>query len=176
MRLQLWKLVCEDCQILFRSSHKTRRAFTWSGIAMCFNYVMSVLGMFHFFELIFSSIILSIGLSIFVTMIFMNIYKLCLSTLTKNETSYSLGYAASLLIRLIFVGFIGLIIVTGFEGFLAFYVFDFFNPNDYVGLILLSLNKLISISYFYWLLLVSFMVLFITPFIIKFMVSPKSLL
>ena len=175
MQLTLWKMACEDYQILYQASKKTRRVFTFSGVVMGINYMLSLLGLYQFFEIIFVDIFIALLLGAFVTIVFMNIYKLCLTTLNKNEKTFSLSYLASLLGRLIFVGFIGLLIIKGFESFLIFTVFEKLTLADYEGKILLSLRTIHSKFPWIWMVTITLLTLFILPFFIKVSIKAGSI-
>ena len=175
MQLALWKMACEDYQILYQASKKTRRAFTFSGVVMGINYMVSLLGLYQFFEVIFVDIFIALVLGAFVTIVFMNIYKLCLTTLNKDEKTFSLSYLASLLGRLIFVGFIGLLIIKGFESFLIFTVFEKLRLADYEGKILLSLRTIHSKFPWIWMVTIALLTLFILPFFIKVSIKTGSI-
>lgn len=174
MQLVLWKIACEDYQVLLRASKKSRRAFTCSGIVMCLNYLIALFGLYQFFEIIFINIFIATILGAFVTVVFMNIYKLCLTTLNKDEKSFSISYILSLLGRLVFIGFIGLLIVKGFESFLVFTLFEKLNLVDYEGKILLSLQDINNSISWIWVSTTLFLSMFISPFLIKFSIKPNS--
>lgn len=174
MQLVLWKIACEDYQVLLRASKKNRRAFTCSGIVMCLNYLIAFLGLYQFFEIIFMNVFIAIILGAFVTVVFMNIYKLCLTTLNKDEKSYSISYILSLLGRLVFVGFIGLLIVKGFESFLVFTLFEKLNLVEYEGKILLSLRDINKNIPWIWVFTIFLLLIFISPFLLKFSIKPTS--
>lgn len=175
MQLTLWKLACEDYQVLYQASKKTQRAFTYSGVVMGVNYLISFLGLYQFFEIIFSKIFIALLLGAFVTIVFMNIYKLCLTTLNKDEKKFSLSYLASLLGRLIFVGFIGLLIIKGFESFLIFTVFEKLTLAGYDGKILLSLRTINTEFAWIWIVTAALLTLFISPFFIKVSIKADSI-
>lgn len=175
MQLALWKMACEDYQILYQANKKTRRAFTFSGVVMGINYMVSLLGLYQLFEVIFVDIFIALVLGAFVTIVFMNIYKLCLTTLNKDEKTFSLSYLASLLGRLIFVGFIGLLIIKGFESFLIFTVFEKLRLADYEGKILLSLRTIHSKFPWIWMETIALLTLFILPFFIKVSIKAGSI-
>ena len=174
MQLVLWKIACEDYQVLLGASKNSRRAFTCSGIVMCLNYLIALLGLYQFFEIIFINVIIAILLEAFVTVVFMNIYKLCLTTLNKDEKRYSISYIISLLGRLIFVGFIGLLIVKGFKSFLVFTLFEKLNLVEYEGKILLSVQDINKNIPWIWVSTIFLLIIFISPFLIKFSIKPTS--
>lgn len=174
MQLFLWKIVCEDFQVLLRASKNSRRAFTCSGGVMCINFLIAFLGLYQIFEIIFLNIFLALILGVFVTGVFMNIYKLCLTTLNKDEKSFSISYILSLLGRLIFVGFIGLLIIKGFESFMVFTAFEALNLRNYEGKILLTLQHINAKIPFIWVSTTLMLLVFITPFLIKFFIKPSS--
>lgn len=174
MRPFLWKIACEDYQILLRSTIKSRRIFAWSGVIMCVNYIITTLGLYQFFEIIFTNPLLAIAIGLFVTIVFMNIYRLCLTTLNKDETHLSLNYILSLVGRLLFIGFIGLIGIIGFESFIIFSITKTLDIGNYNGKILLSLFDLHSLFPRIWYVTFLLLVLFVTPFFIKFSIGHKS--
>ncbi|AFL79715.1 hypothetical protein Aeqsu_0190 [Aequorivita sublithincola DSM 14238] len=174
MQLVLWKIACEDYQVLLRASKNSRRAFSYSGIVMCLNYLIALLGLYQFFEIIFINIFIALILGAFVTVVFMNIYKLCLTTLNKDEKSFSLSYILSLLGRLIFVGLIGLLAIKGLESFLVFTIFERLNLVDYEGKILLSLKDINNKIPWIWVSSILLLLVFISPFLVKFSIKPSS--
>lgn len=174
MKRFLWKLICEDYQVLRRSSKTIQWTFTYSGILMCLNFCFTTLGLYQYFEIIFFNSLIAILLSLFVTIVFMNIYRLCLTTMNKDETYLSFNYFFSLVARLTFVGFIGLLVVKGFESFIFFSITKILDVENYNGKILLSLFDIHYLFQWIWYLTTLLLILFILPFLIKLSVGNKS--
>lgn len=174
MRYFLWKMICEDLQVLQKSGTKIKRLFTLSGIIMSFNCAITLLGMFMIFEIIFTNSLIAALLSIFTTSVFINIYRLCLTTLQKKEKNFSLSYSLSLMGRLLFVGFFGLLVIKGLELFMALTVFKILDVHDYNGQILLSIKEMHSQIPPIWVSTFALLMVFIFPFLIKVSIGVKN--
>jgi len=174
MKEVLWKLVGEDFQILMSADKNIRNRFLYSGVIMLLICLISLIGFTQLLFLMFNHFPIIVVISLFLTWLFFNIYKLCLITLSVRAKIYNIGYVFSLLIRVVFISFMAIIISKGFEYFLFNTVFPYFNFQSQIGFILNAINELNNNVPGIWAITFLTILLIISPFIIKFTVKPDD--
>lgn len=182
----LFKVVGEDPQLLNKCDDADiKKRFLMSGIIVIVIFIISFISFFFAFQKIFSKDFLPLLISVFVSLMLYNIYKLNLITLSPSKLKYSFGYIFSLFIRLVFFLIIGLAIVKPVEsvvynGFVEFMSDDsqVSNANPLLGndegYFVSSLQLLNKEHPSIWIFTILFLALFTTPFFIKFFINPSN--
>jgi len=177
----LFKVVGEDPQLLNKCEPEIRKKFFWSCSILIGIFLCSLIGFYKSFDLIFNYVndydvrvervskIFVLGVSVFISFMLYNIYKLNLITLSPNKLQYSFGYIISLSFRLLFFIIIGVAISKPLE-------LVVFNPEltsgakDFIS----NIRKYNVTHPEIWLITILFLALFTTPFFIKFFINPSN--
>jgi hypothetical protein len=188
----LFKVVGEDPQLLNKCDDETiKKKFIFSGIIVLIIFIISFISFFFAFQQIFAKDFLPFLLSVFVSFMLYNIYKLNLITLSPNRLTYSFGYIFSLFIRLMFFIIIGMAIIKPVETIVYNAVVELLAENhQYNNEVLLGNNEVLlgnDEGYFVskmqlfnkehpsvWVFTLLFLGLFTTPFFIKFFINPSN--
>ncbi|WP_370390235.1 DUF4407 domain-containing protein [uncultured Winogradskyella sp.] len=110
-----WRVSGEDPQIIKKAKYRLKVRFLASGITVFVLFWISVFSYHYSFNKLFNLPILSWVIGLVFTMMIINIYRLNIITLTPKKLSYSLGYIASLAIRIFFIVLIGLTVIKPLE-------------------------------------------------------------
>ncbi|WP_346883195.1 hypothetical protein [uncultured Algibacter sp.] len=167
----LYRLIGEDQFILNISGVKERKLFKISAMVLVFNMLVSLIGFTYIYATIFHSMSFPVFLAIFSTLIVYNIYKLCLISIITSSSKKTLGYVFSFLFRILFIGFIGLLVAQGC--LIAIYdmaiVSIDFKEASIIELVSQTLNKAFLIKVVEPLLIF----LFVLPFLIKYAIGKR---
>lgn len=166
MKRLCWLLLGEDEQIIVKCPSRTQRTFVISGALLFITLFISFIGYYQLFNILFANLFIASSLSLFLTLLFLNVYRLCLVTLTSKMRNFSFGYASSLFIRLTFILLMGLIHSKGFELFFWNQLFHWDNLK--YGFILNSVHSLHTDIPITWILTFSILLLTVLPFLVKF--------
>ena len=110
-----WKLIGEDEQVLLTCERKIQVHLLISGLLFFVFFLLSIVSFQYVFNGIFDISLLSWPLSMIWSLIIFNIYRLNLTTLSPHKLNGNFGYIISLLIRFIFMIFIGITIIKPLE-------------------------------------------------------------
>ncbi len=109
------------------------------------------------------------AISLFISLMLFNIYRLNLITLTPNRLKYDYGYLISLLVRIVFLVLIGLSISKPLETLL----FEKIGLGQ--GQSFISSIRILNGDYpIVWIFTFLFITLFISPLFIKITVNPSN--
>jgi hypothetical protein len=166
---KFWKVAGEDYQIVSKANNNIQNRFLISGMLIVFIFFVCFISFFFSFKLIFNQTIFAVIISLFVTLMFYNIYKINLITLSPIKLTYCFPYLVSLFVRMIFLMIIGIVISKPLEAVL----FKFFLADQNMPFI--SSIKTLNGEYpAIWLFTFFIIVLVAIPFFLKFTINPAN--
>lgn len=164
-----WKVAGEDYQIVSKANKDIQNRFLISGILIVFIFFVCFISFFFSFNLIFKQTIYAVIISVFVTLMFYNIYKINLITLSPEQLTYTFPYLVSLFVRMIFLMIIGIVISKPLEAVL----FKFLLSNK--NLPFISSIKTLNSEYpTIWIFTFFIVVLVAIPFLLKYTINPAN--
>ena len=166
---KFWKVAGEDYQIVSKANKEVQNRFLISGVLIFLIFFICFISFYFSFNLIFNQNLFAAIISVFVTLMFYNIYKINLITLTPEKLGYSFPYIVSLFIRLVFLAIIGVVISKPLEAML------FKSLLAEQSLPFISSIKNLNSEYPIIWLFTFFLVFIVTiPFLIKFTIKPSN--
>ncbi len=166
---KFWKVAGEDYQIVSKANKDIQNRFLISGILIVFIFLVCFISFFFSFKLIFNQTVFAVIISVFVTLMFYNIYKINLITLSPIKLTYSFSYLVSLFVRMIFLMIIGIVIAKPLEAVL----FKFLLSSENMPFIS-SIKTLNSEYPAIWVFTFFIIVLVAIPFFLKFTINPAN--
>jgi hypothetical protein len=166
---KFWKVAGEDYQIVSKAQKDIQNRFLISGMLIIFIFFICFISFFFSFNLIFNQTVFAVIISVFVTLMFYNIYKINLITLSPEKLAYSFPYIVSLFIRLVFLLLIGIVISKPLEAVL----FKFLLADQNMPFIS-SIKTLNSEYPAIWIFTFFIVILVAIPFLLKFTINPTN--
>jgi hypothetical protein len=166
---KFWKVAGEDYQIVSKANKDIQNRFLISGILIVFIFFVCFISFFFSFKLIFNQTFFAVIISGFVTLMFYNIYKINLITLSLIKLTYSFPNIVSLFVRMVFLMMIGIVISKPLEAVL----FRFLLSNQNTPFI--SSIKTLNGEYpAIWIFTFFIFFLVAIPFFLKFTINPSN--